>query len=290
MLTLGSLFDGIAGFPLAATRAGIVPVWASEIEPFPIAVSKTHFPDMKHLGSVTDINGAEIEPVDIITFGSPCQDLSVAGKRAGMFRKFRCSVTLKHLREMATKGREFARFRRRQANATRSALFFHAIRIINEMKGATNGEYPTFAVWENVPGTFSSNGGGTSPPFSRRWLEERYYRLKSVGGQTQVLFLDPRDKRLGESLMHNFGESPNAVVESTLSQILEANVPEKYYLSREACLGILRRAEKRGKKLLGVLERALRKRAGISWPQDVQSTRAIKQRTHYALVKQNRPM
>jgi DNA (cytosine-5)-methyltransferase 1 len=89
MLTLGSLFDGIAGFPLAASLVDIKPIWASEIEPFPIAVSKTHFPGMKHLGSVMDINGAEIEPVDIITFGSPCQDLSVAGKRAGMFRRFK---------------------------------------------------------------------------------------------------------------------------------------------------------------------------------------------------------
>ena len=83
-MKLGSLFDGIAGFPLAGVLSGIEPVWASEIEPFPIRVSKARFPSMKHLGSVTDINGAEIEPVDIITFGSPCQDLSVAGKQLGM--------------------------------------------------------------------------------------------------------------------------------------------------------------------------------------------------------------
>src|SRR5690606_36888241 len=83
-LTLGSLFDGIGGFPLAASRYGIEPVWASEIEPWPIKVTKKHFPNMKHLGDITKINGAEIEPVDTITFGSPCQDLSVAGKRAGL--------------------------------------------------------------------------------------------------------------------------------------------------------------------------------------------------------------
>ena len=83
MLELGSLFDGIAGFPYSASKFGIKAVWASEIEPFPIKVSSFHFPDMKHLGDITKINGAEIEPVDIITFGSPCQDLSVAGKRAG---------------------------------------------------------------------------------------------------------------------------------------------------------------------------------------------------------------
>ena len=125
---LGSLFDGIAGFPLAASRAGITPVWASEIEPFPVEVSKRHFPGMKHLGNVMDINGAEIEPVDIVTFGSPCQDLSVAGKRSGL-------------------------------DGERSNLFYEAVRIIQEMREATNGAYPRYAVWENVPGAFSSNNG-----------------------------------------------------------------------------------------------------------------------------------
>lgn len=82
--TIGSLFDGSGGFPLVATMCGGTPVWASEIEPYPIAVTKTRFPQMKHLGSVTDIKGDDVEPVDVITFGSPCQDLSVAGKRAGL--------------------------------------------------------------------------------------------------------------------------------------------------------------------------------------------------------------
>lgn len=135
-MKLGSLFDGSGGFPLAGILCGIEPVWASEVEPYPIAVTKSRFPNMKHLGSVTDVHGGDIEPVDIITFGSPCQDLSVAGKRAG----------LKH-----------------EANGddetTRSGLFMEAVRIIKEMRKATNGEYPTFAVWENVPGAFSSNKG-----------------------------------------------------------------------------------------------------------------------------------
>ena len=73
-LTMGSLFDGIGGFPLAAVRNGIVPVWASEIEPFPIRVTKHHFPDMLHVGDITKLNGAELPPVDIICGGSPCQD------------------------------------------------------------------------------------------------------------------------------------------------------------------------------------------------------------------------
>ncbi len=135
-MKLGSLFDGSGGFPLAGSLCGIEPVWASEVEPYPIAVTKSRFPNMKHLGSVTDVHGGDIEPVDIITFGSPCQDLSVAGKRAG----------LKH-----------------EANGddetTRSGLFMEAVRIIKEMRESTNGEYPTFAVWENVPGAFSSNKG-----------------------------------------------------------------------------------------------------------------------------------
>ncbi|WP_255315591.1 DNA cytosine methyltransferase [Trueperella pecoris] len=83
-LKLGSLFDCSGGFPLAATNAGIEPVFASEIEPFPILVTTTRFPNMTHLGDIAKINGGEMEPVDVITFGSPCQDLSVAGRRAGL--------------------------------------------------------------------------------------------------------------------------------------------------------------------------------------------------------------
>ena len=126
--TLGSLFDGIGGWPLAATKRGINPVWAAEIEPFPIEVTKKHFPTMKHLGDITGINGAEIEPVDIICMGSPCQDLSIAGKREGLA-------------------------------GARSGLFMDAVRIVREMREATNGKYPRFVVWENVPGAFSSNKG-----------------------------------------------------------------------------------------------------------------------------------
>ena len=128
-LRLGSLFDGSGGFPLAGAIHGIEPVWASEIEPYPMRVTEKRFPKMKQLGDVTKINGAEVEPVDIITFGSPCQDLSVAGKQAGIH------------------------------DGARSSLFFEAIRIIREMRNATSDQYPRFAVWENVPGAFSSHHG-----------------------------------------------------------------------------------------------------------------------------------
>lgn len=128
VLTLGSLFDGSGGFPLGAVFSGILPLWASEIEPFPIRVTTKRLPWMKHLGDIHGISGAEIEPVDIITFGSPCTDMSVAGKRAGLEGK-------------------------------QSVLFYEAIRIVREMRSATHGKSPRFIVWENVPGAFSSNKG-----------------------------------------------------------------------------------------------------------------------------------
>ena len=135
-ITLGSLFDGSGGFPLAGAHAGITPVWAAEIEPYPIAVSSLHFPQMKHLGDVSQIDGETITPVDIITFGSPCQDMSIAGKREGIKHK--------------DKGDD---------ETTRSGLFYEAIRIIKEMRETTHGKYPKYAVWENVYGAFSSNKG-----------------------------------------------------------------------------------------------------------------------------------
>lgn len=127
-LTLGSLFDGSGGFPLGGLLAGIVPLWSSEIEPFPIRVTEKRFPFVEHYGDINRLNGAELPPVDIITFGSPCQDMSIAGKRSGI-------------------------------GGARSSLFFEAIRIIKEMRCATNGKYPRYCVWENVLGAFSSNKG-----------------------------------------------------------------------------------------------------------------------------------
>lgn len=127
-LTLGSLFDGSGGFPLAGLMTGITPVWASEIEPFCIRVTTRRFPNMKHYGDISKMNGAEIEPVDIITFGSPCQNLSLAGNRSGLAGE-------------------------------KSSMFFEAIRVIKEMRCATNGKYPRWIVWENVPGALSSAKG-----------------------------------------------------------------------------------------------------------------------------------
>lgn len=128
-LTLGSLFDGSGGFPLGGLLTGqITPVWSSEIEPFAIRVTTKRLPQVKHYGDVSAISGADLPPVDIITFGSPCQDMSIAGKRDGL-------------------------------DGSRSSLFYEAIRIVKEMRCKTNGEKPRFIVWENVPGAFSSNKG-----------------------------------------------------------------------------------------------------------------------------------
>lgn len=129
---MGSLFDGIGGFPLAAQRCGIRPMWVSEIEPFPVDVTKLRLPGMLHVGDITKLNGADLPPVDVITGGSPCQDLSVAGARAGLA-------------------------------GSRSRLFMEQTRIMKEMRHADlqRGRpdvlvRPRFMVWENVPGAFSS--------------------------------------------------------------------------------------------------------------------------------------
>ncbi len=153
-LTLGSLFDGIAGFPLAASRHGIVTKWTSEIEPFPVKVSANHFPDAVQLGDVTKISGADIEPVDIISFGSPCQSVSVAGKRKGL------KVTCKSCGYVFEGEVTFICSKcGGETDVAASALFFEAIRVIEEMLQATNWEYPKILVFENVPGLLSSEKG-----------------------------------------------------------------------------------------------------------------------------------
>jgi DNA (cytosine-5)-methyltransferase 1 len=101
-------------------------VWASEIDEFPAAVTAHHFPEVKQLGDITKIDPDKLEPVDIICAGSPCQDLSVAGKRAGL-------------------------------EGERSGLFRTAIRLVHELRRRTGK--PRYFVWENVPGAFSSNKG-----------------------------------------------------------------------------------------------------------------------------------
>ena len=151
---MGSLFDGIGGFPLAAVRNGIRLVWASEIETFPIEVTKLRFPNMIHVGDITKLNGAELPPVNIICGGSPCQDLSVAGARAGLA-------------------------------GAHSGLFMEQVRLTKEMRNADELRgraaidiRPRFMVWENVPGAFSS---GTPKGEDFRCVLEEIVRIKISG-------------------------------------------------------------------------------------------------------------
>ena len=189
---------------------------------------------MIHLGDITKIRGDQIEPVNCITFGSPCQDLSIAGRRAGLAGE-------------------------------RSGLFMEAIRIVKEMRAKTNGMYPTFAIWENVPGAFSSNSGEDF-----RAVLEELARVEQpdasiprlAGGEGSVGNEQGQSSEtdgvwLGDRLMLNIGESPSAAKESLLSWILQVDAPEKYYLSARACRGILTRASRRGKKLPDLLQTAL---------------------------------
>ncbi len=168
-ITLGNLFDGIGGFPFCAKIMGARPVWAAEINPFCAAVTHHRFPDMLHFGDVSKINGADLPPVDIITFGSPCQDLSIAGRRAGL-------------------------------DGERSGLFRDAVRIVYEMREATNGKYPAYIVWENVTGAFCSHNGrdfqevlreitkaGISMPKSGRWADAGMVRGGEVCAAWRVL-------------------------------------------------------------------------------------------------------
>lgn len=127
-IKLGSLFSGSGGFELGAVLSGICPVWNSEIEPFPIRVTTKRLPSVKHYGDINALDGHNLEPVDIITFGSPCTDLSIAGRRKGL-------------------------------EGSQSVLFHQAVRIVKEMREKTNGQSPRYIVWENVPGAFSSNQG-----------------------------------------------------------------------------------------------------------------------------------
>ena len=152
-ITLGSLFDGIGVFPLAASRHGITPVWASEIIPDAISITKRHFPEMVHLGDITKLDGGKIPAVHVITFGSPCQNLSSIGPRDGL-------------------------------SGAKSSLFYQAIRIIEEMRDASGGLYPTVVVWENVIGAMQQNlkndylavlrsfaGAEVSMPDSGHWAD-----------------------------------------------------------------------------------------------------------------------
>ena len=232
-LTLGSLFDGSGGFPLGGMFAGITPLWASEIEPFAVRVTTKRLPQMKHYGDVSALNGADLPPVDIITFGSPCQDMSIAGKRSGL-------------------------------DGSRSSLFYEAVRIIKEMRCATNGKYPRFAVWENVHGAFSSNKGEDF-----RAVLESLCRVKD---KTVSVPRCEKWTNAGEILADGFSIAwrvldaqywgvPQRRKRIFLVADFDSECAGKYCLSPKACRGILQRASKRGKELPPLLKAALERQA-----------------------------
>ena len=194
---------------------------------------------MKQLGDITKIKGADVPPVDVVIGGSPCQNLSVAGNRKGLA-------------------------------GSESGLFYEQIRVIKELRdadrkrGKTGRDIrPRFMVWENVPGSFSSNKGADFRIVleeTARVADENAYVPMPPGdrnGEILGLSWEMDGASLGEYSTHSFGECPSVGVESRLSQILEEAPPQKYSLSAKACRGILRRAERRGKPLPPALEEAL---------------------------------
>ena len=143
---LGSLFDGIGGFPAVAQWYDIEPTWASEIEEPCIRITKQHFPNMTHLGDITQIHGDKIEPVDIISGGSPCTNLSCAGTQKGISLECPDCGTLvpaeQRIKTCPKCGGEL--------EYVQSGLFIEQIRIIKEMREATQNQYPKYVIWENV--------------------------------------------------------------------------------------------------------------------------------------------
>ena len=247
---MGSLFDGIGGFPLAAIHNGVIPLWVSEIEPFPIRVTQQRLPGMLHYGDITKLDGAMLPPVDIICGGSPCQDLSVAGARAGLAGE-------------------------------RSGLIMEQIRIVKEMRDADRSRgragihiRPRFMVWEmcREPSPAESGRARTSASSWKRSSELSavpFMSLDLTPGHGNLLgesYWELISPYAGGAWTLNTGVSPRGARESSLSRILQGAPPTKYYLSAKACMGILRRAFERGKALPKKLERALKIQAGLALP------------------------
>lgn len=200
-LTLGSLFDGSGGFPLGGLLTGqITPVWSSEIEPFAIRVTTKRLPQVKHYGDVSAISGADLPPVDIITFGSPCQDMSIAGKRDGL-------------------------------DGSRSSLFYEAIRIVKEMRCKTNGENQDLSCGRMCQGPSPQTKDRTSKQSSKQSSvlknrPPRCLRLRRKDGPTLTTTWETDGASRIEFLMHNGGAFPKEENVSTLSQILQVRVPQ----------------------------------------------------------------
>jgi DNA (cytosine-5)-methyltransferase 1 len=265
-----SLFSGAGMFDLAAERVGIETVMMSEVEPFPIAVTRRHFPNAVQLGEINKIDGAAIQPVDIVSAGVCCQDVSCAGKMVGI-------------------------------RGERTGLFFQLIRIVREMMTATAGAFPRYMVIEEVPGLLSCNKGEDWKEFigeldglgficdpnildaqefgvaQRRkrifiaCINRRYFNAADFADVPNVCQPGSgRDKRMqkavdawGGETFHGITSRPHEIKRQHLSEILERDVDERYYLTQAACLGILRRVDAKGKQIPQLLRSALESQAGL---------------------------
>ena len=232
-ITLGSLFDGIGVFPLAASRHGILPVWASEIIPDAISITKRHFPELVHLGDITKLDGGKIPAVHVITFGSPCQNLSSIGPRDGL-------------------------------SGAKSSLFYQAIRIIEEMRDASGGLYPAIIVWENVIGAMQQNLKMTILPYSNPSRAPKFQCLILDTGQMPEWCEGDGVIWHGVSWTRSIGRGPGWPVgkESLLWQILQDSVPQRYYLTPGQCTRILGFAARVGCPPPKIIEALLLKQGG----------------------------
>jgi DNA-cytosine methyltransferase len=219
---------------------------------------------MEHLGDITKIDGGKIEPCEIVSFGSPCTDISIAGKGEGI-------------------------------SAARSGLFFEAVRVMREMLEATENAYPRYFLFENVPNLVSIHGGEDWKTVMDEFaalgficdpnildaqefgVAQRRKRIFIVGINRK--FYDPadfadvpnaRDKRMqkavdlwGGETFHGITSRPHEITRQHLSEILEHDVDPKYYLTKAACLGILRRVDAKGKQIPPLLRSALENQAEL---------------------------
>lgn len=211
-----SLFSGVGGFDLGLEQAGMTTIYQCELDVRARSVLDRHWPDVPKWDDISTLTAEEIlrhgKNPDVIAWGSPCQDLSVAGKRAGI-------------------------------EGSRSSLFYEGIRIIKELREATNNEYPRISIWENVPGAITSNDGkdfgvvldemAKAGALVIEWavLDAQYFGVPSDEGERS----------------------------SCLSSILQSlgTAQTRYSLSAKAAEGILRRANRRGKELPIRLKKAL---------------------------------
>lgn len=243
--------------PLSASLHEIIPIWASVIEKAPASITKHHFPNILHFGDISKIDGGKIPPVHIITFGSPCQNLSNIGKRKGLA-------------------------------GSQSRLFYHAIGFIEEMRCATNGTYPVIAVWENVMGAFSSNNQldfkavlesftetAIPMPASGEWANAGMVRGKDVDVCWRLL--DARYLGIPSLKEEDVSFS---------WQISEEHVPQKYYLKPAICDRFLRLAERADCPPPLPVEYLLKKQGG-KYPSSVPFKKDVCKAPQKTKIKQN---